>query len=186
MSDEFIRAGWASPAGPLGGEIGVMGLRLLNFDTSDCKWSPDVRVERVALDDSAGKAVADEQIDGKQCEILTATEQWLNNYFAGIASQTHPNLDWLGVPEFHRKVYDWVLKLPFGARASYGEVARAVGCPGGARAVGQAMNRNPIVLIIPCHRVLATGNKLGGFGGGLELKRELLEHEAEKTFFSLS
>ncbi len=79
--------------------------------------------------------------------------------------------------EFRRKVWDVVRRIPRGQTLSYGEVARLVGKPCAARAVGQAMSRNPWPPIVPCHRVVGSGGKLVGFGGGLELKKRLLEME---------
>ena len=81
-------------------------------------------------------------------------------------------------PEFELSVWTALCAIPFGATTSYGAVARAIGNPGAARAVGAANNANPIALIIPCHRVIGTDGQLVGYGGGLELKRKLLEHEA--------
>ncbi len=68
---------------------------------------------------------------------------------------------------------------PYGETRTYGEIATAVGNRGAARAVGMANHHNPIPIVIPCHRVVATGGKLGGFGGGVDLKRRLLQLEAE-------
>jgi methylated-DNA-[protein]-cysteine S-methyltransferase len=78
--------------------------------------------------------------------------------------------------EFQRLVWGGLMKIPFGETATYGDLAQLIGKPGGQRAVGGALNRNPIPLIIPCHRILAS-NGLGGFGGGLPLKRALLRQE---------
>lgn len=88
-------------------------------------------------------------------------------------------LDMNGVPEFHREVYRFVRSIPPGATLSYGEIADRVGRKGAARAVGQAMGRNPFPLIVPCHRVLAAGRKLGGFSanGGIATKLKLLTIE---------
>ncbi len=88
-------------------------------------------------------------------------------------------LDLTGVSPFHRKVYDAARALGWGQTASYGELARRVGAPGAARAVGQAMGRNPVPIIIPCHRVLASGRKPGGFSafGGVSTKERLLALE---------
>jgi len=88
-------------------------------------------------------------------------------------------LDWTGVPPFHRRVYDAACRIPRGETLSYGALAAAVGSPGAARAVGQAMQRNPFPLLVPCHRVLAAGGKLGGFTapGGATTKRALLALE---------
>lgn len=78
---------------------------------------------------------------------------------------------------FDRKVWQAVGQIPFGATQTYGAIANALGVPGGARAVGHANGRNPIPIVIPCHRVVAAGGKLGGYGGGLPLKRRLLALE---------
>ncbi len=84
------------------------------------------------------------------------------------------------LPEFHSRVYALLRKLPQGATCTYGELAKAAGSPGAARAVGQAMRKNPWPLVVPCHRVLAAGDRLGGFSasGGVELKATLLRAEA--------
>ena len=81
-------------------------------------------------------------------------------------------------PEFEMSVWRALRAIPFGATTSYGAVAKAIGQPGAARAVGAANNANPIALIIPCHRVIGADGQLVGYGGGLALKRALLEHEA--------
>lgn len=81
-------------------------------------------------------------------------------------------------PEFHRQVWDALLEIPFGETTSYGAIARRVGQPTAARAVGVANGANPIALVIPCHRVIGSDGSLTGYGGGLPLKRALLEHEA--------
>lgn len=81
-------------------------------------------------------------------------------------------------PEFHKLVWEALLEIPFGETTSYGTVARRVGQPNSARAVGVANGSNPIALVIPCHRVIGSDGSLTGYGGGLPLKRALLEHEA--------
>ena len=80
---------------------------------------------------------------------------------------------------FQMKVWEGIRKIPFGETMTYGEVAAMTGCPGGARAIGQAMARNPLPLIFPCHRVVAVGG-LGGFGAGPELKEYLLKREKSR------
>jgi O-6-methylguanine DNA methyltransferase len=77
---------------------------------------------------------------------------------------------------FQMKAWRGITRIPFGKTMAYSEVAELIGCPKGARAIGQAMNRNPLPLIFPCHRVVASGG-LGGFAGGLELKKYLLNRE---------
>jgi methylated-DNA-[protein]-cysteine S-methyltransferase len=88
-------------------------------------------------------------------------------------------LDLHGVPPFHRRVYEVARAIPPGATLSYGDVAARMGTPGAARAVGQALGRNPFAIVVPCHRVLAAGGRVGGFSanGGLTTKRRLLAIE---------
>jgi methylated-DNA-[protein]-cysteine S-methyltransferase len=89
-------------------------------------------------------------------------------------------LDMSGIPQFHRRVYEVVRMIPPGASLSYGEVAAKAEAPGAARAVGQAMTRNPFSILVPCHRVFAAGGKIGGYSahGGLATKLKLLSLEA--------
>lgn len=84
-------------------------------------------------------------------------------------------------PDFEMTVWQALRDIPFGTTTSYGAVAKAIGQPTAARAVGAANNANPIALIIPCHRVIGADGQLVGYGGGLPLKRKLLEHEARVT-----
>jgi len=81
-------------------------------------------------------------------------------------------------PEFDKTVWQALLEIPFGTTTSYGAIARRIGHPNAARAVGAANGANPIALIVPCHRVIGSDGTLTGYGGGLPLKRALLEHEA--------
>jgi methylated-DNA-[protein]-cysteine S-methyltransferase len=80
--------------------------------------------------------------------------------------------------EFSQRVWCAVQEIPYGETMTYGELARRIGKPNALRAVGTANGRNPLPLVIPCHRVVAAGGKLGGYGGGLRLKRKLLDLEA--------
>ena len=92
-------------------------------------------------------------------------------------------LDTDGVPPFHRRVYEVARTIPPGATLSYGDIAARLGAPGSARAVGQALGRNPFAIVVPCHRVLAAGGKVGGFSanGGITTKLRLLSIEGAKT-----
>ena len=81
-------------------------------------------------------------------------------------------------PDFNKRVWKALLEIPFGTTTSYGAIAKKIGHPGAARAVGAANGANPIALIVPCHRVIGSDGSLTGYGGGLPLKRKLLEHEA--------
>jgi methylated-DNA-[protein]-cysteine S-methyltransferase len=102
----------------------------------------------------------------------------LRAYFAGeLTAFTLP----VSIPrgsEFERAVWREMTRIPYGETVTYGEVARRVGDPGAARAVGVACNRNPVPVIVPCHRIVGAGGKLVGFGGGLPRKVHLLELEA--------
>ncbi len=100
----------------------------------------------------------------------------LADYFAGRPPRL-PALAAGGTP-FQRRVWRELLAIPFGELRTYGELAARVGCPGGARAVGGANQANPIAVLVPCHRVVASGGRLGGYAGGREAKRWLLAHEA--------
>ena len=88
-----------------------------------------------------------------------------------------------GVPEFHRRVYEAARAIPPGNTLSYGDIAKRVGAPGAARAVGQALGRNPFPIVVPCHRVLAAGGKIGGFSaqGGVATKRRMLAIEGARV-----
>lgn len=114
-----------------------------------------------------------------------ATEGWSPNriaieqireYLEGKRRDFDLHLDARGT-EFQRAVWEELCRIPFGATCSYQEVARAIGRPSAVRAVGTANGANPLPLVVPCHRVVATGGKLGGYGGGLDLKRRLLAME---------
>jgi len=89
-------------------------------------------------------------------------------------------LDLAAVPPFSRRILLAARRIPYGATVTYGRLARHAGSPRAARAVGQVMARNPVPLLVPCHRVVASGGGLGGFTGGLALKRRLLALEGAR------
>jgi len=107
--------------------------------------------------------------------VLKETATQLEEYFAGERSEFELPMELDGT-DFQRQVWTELSRIPYGETISYGELARRVGRPNGSRAVGQANGRNPIPIIIPCHRVLAS-NGIGGYGGGLKVKRALLAVE---------
>lgn len=84
---------------------------------------------------------------------------------------------------FQRRVWDLLREIPFGETRTYGEIAQSLGKPDSSRAVGRANGANPIVIVIPCHRVIGTDGSLTGFGGGVETKRALLALEGQRTLF---
>lgn len=119
--------------------------------------------------------------------ISSQIRQWhrlttaaLNKMLDGKKPKALPPIDWSNKTEFQKSVWQVMLKISPGKTRSYGEIAAAVGRPRAVRAVGSACGSNPIPVLIPCHRVIAANKKIGGFGGGLERKRELLAREGVK------
>jgi methylated-DNA-[protein]-cysteine S-methyltransferase len=108
---------------------------------------------------------------------LDPVRRELEEYFAGRRHEFGLPLDWRLVGEFGRRVLGVTSEIPYGGVMSYAEVAADAGSPRGSRAAGNALGANPIPIVIPCHRVLRTGGSLGGYGGGVERKRWLLELE---------
>jgi methylated-DNA-[protein]-cysteine S-methyltransferase len=101
----------------------------------------------------------------------------LAEYFTGTRQDFTMRLNLTGA-EFHRRVWQFLGEIPYGETTTYGGIATALGTPGAARAVGMANARNPIPIIIPCHRVVGADGSLTGYGGGLPMKRYLLSLEA--------
>ncbi|QVQ25744.1 methylated-DNA--[protein]-cysteine S-methyltransferase [Achromobacter deleyi] len=111
--------------------------------------------------------------------ILEQARRELDEWFAGKRRKFDVALDPVGTT-FQHKVWHALCALDFGALTSYGELARTVERPKGAQAVGGAVGRNPIIIIIPCHRVIGADTSLTGFGGGLPRKQALLAHEGNR------
>jgi len=105
----------------------------------------------------------------------------LRTYFGGHQVAFPDQLDLSGAAPFQRKVWEITRLIPYGQTKSYLWVAEQIEQPGAVRAVGQALGRNPLPIIVPCHRVIASDGNLGGFGGGLEMKRYLLSLEASAS-----
>ena len=118
--------------------------------------------------------------DGSAAELkqhLAAGEAALGRYFAGEKDPWDELVLAPAGTEFQLRVWAALRRIPYGTTLSYLELARSAGSPKGARAVGQANHNNPLGIIVPCHRVIAADGTLGGYAGGLERKRWLLEHE---------
>jgi methylated-DNA-[protein]-cysteine S-methyltransferase len=111
-------------------------------------------------------------------KMAARAEREILEYLAGRRRKFTVPVDLAGVPPFHRKVLAALARVPCGRTVTYGQLAAQAGRPRGARAVGSCVARNPVPLIIPCHRVVASGGGLGVFGGGPDLKRRLLALEA--------
>src|ERR1700677_2209195 len=108
---------------------------------------------------------------------LEPMQRELEEYFAGVRRSFEVPLDWTLIGPFGRRVLGVTYEISYGGVLRYGEVAADAGTPRGSRAAGNALGSNPIPIVIPCHRVLRAGGALGGYGGGLERKRWLLELE---------
>jgi methylated-DNA-[protein]-cysteine S-methyltransferase len=108
--------------------------------------------------------------------VLDRTATQLGEYFAGTRTAFDLPLDVDG-SDFQRVVWDALARIPYGVTRSYGQVAAEIGRPGASRAVGLANGRNPVSIVVPCHRVIGAGGALTGYGGGLERKAALLAFE---------
>ena len=102
-------------------------------------------------------------------------------YFEGKRIEFKDPIDIEGATEFQKRIWDSVRRIPYGTTISYSRLAQMAGNYKLARATGNALARNPVPIVVPCHRVIASNNKLGGFSGGLEMKKYLLELEASDT-----
>lgn len=133
--------------------------------------SEALTVERLGLDDSS--SIARNQ---------AALEPWLERIAAALRGEVELfedwPLDWRGTTPFQRAIWTATRQIPWGQTRSYWWVAVRAGNPRAARAVGQAMGANPIPIVVPCHRVIRADGQLGGFGGGVDLKRQMLKVES--------
>jgi methylated-DNA-[protein]-cysteine S-methyltransferase len=183
-----------SPVGPL--TLVARGGRLVEIRFPDGRRAAEPPAGAVAAGASragtvaAGASRAGTVVDGAPPAgaaddeaALTAAVRQLGEYFGGDRTAFDLDLAPQGTA-FERRVWEELLAIPYGETRSYGEIARAIGRPEAARAVGAANGRNPIPIVIPCHRVLGASGALTGFGGGLDTKRWLLEHERQRSLFS--
>ena len=111
--------------------------------------------------------------------MLDEARRWLDCYFEGKIPNWMPHLQLEGTP-FQQRVWQELMHIPYGRTVSYGQLAERIGCRS-AQAVGGAVGRNPVAIIVPCHRVVGADGTLTGFAYGLERKRWLLTHEAQTT-----
>ncbi len=156
--------------GVVWGERGIVGLNLPG--PSDDQTRARIRRRHPGATEAAPTADAQRAIDG--IAALLAGEP---RDLSSIA------LDFDGVPDFHRRVYEVARSIPPGETLTYGDVAHRLGDPLRARAVGQALAQNPFAIVVPCHRVMAAGGKTGGFSapGGIVTKLRLLEIEGARA-----
>jgi O-6-methylguanine DNA methyltransferase len=152
----YFRA--SSPAGPLFLAASTKGLVRLEFEARVQKLNP----KTIQLQESR--------------KVLAPYLGQLNEYFAGQRREFTIPLDLRGT-DFQLKCWRALLDIPYGETRSYRDLAQAIGHPTAFRAVGLSNNRNPIAIVVPCHRVIAVDGSLRGYGGGLDIKRKLLELE---------
>ncbi len=172
VADDLADIGYGpvnSPFGTLHGAVTRRGLVRLAFPEED----PETMLELLAARVSPRIVRAP--------RLLEPVERELDEYFAGRRRGFDLTLDWTLIGPFGRRVLQKTAAIPYGGYLSYGEVAAEAGSPRGARAAGNALGSNPIPIVIPCHRVLRSQGALGGYGGGLDRKRFLLELEGALT-----
>ena len=126
--------------------------------------------------DRPNRVCLDEMVENDRHPILLEAERQLGEYFAGKRKTFSVALDVRGTP-FQKDVWAALRAIPFGETRSYGQLAKHLGNPRASRAVGAANGRNPVSIIVPCHRVIGSTGKLTGFAGGLETKAYLLSLE---------
>jgi methylated-DNA-[protein]-cysteine S-methyltransferase len=129
-------------------------------------------------------------VNSHSTSVMRETIRQLRLYFAGELRQFDLPLELIGT-DFQKRVWNALLTIPYGETRSYTEIALQIGAPRAVRAVGAANGRNPIPIIVPCHRVIGASGSLVGFGGGLEWKRKLLDLEGSRwtkrgTLFSMA
>jgi methylated-DNA-[protein]-cysteine S-methyltransferase len=177
-SPELRRRTMSTPIGPLELVAGPAGLRAILWPGEDGS-----RVARAVgstalpdpSDDAAGGADASSG-DPRAQEHLDRAEVQLAEYFEGNRRTFDLDLDPAGT-DFQLRAWRVLRTIPYGQTISYGEQAAELGEPGAARAVGAANGRNPLSIVVPCHRVVAASGALTGFAGGLDTKAWLLDHE---------
>src|SRR5919199_3527631 len=162
------RATIETPLGPMLALASVEGLCALEFTGPNRLSRLDRRLERWFPPHRI--------VDGDNPAIVSA-RAWLAAYFAGdAAAGSSVPLQMHGAP-FEQRVWRALLEIPPGLTTSYGAIAKAIGSAGASRAVGAANGANPIAIVVPCHRVIGASGSLIGYGGGLDRKTWLLDHE---------
>ena len=116
----------------------------------------------------------------KETSLIKNTKQQLDEYFAGKRKKFDIPIKFNGT-DFQVKVWEELLKIPYGETCSYLDIAKRIGNPKASRAVGMANNKNKIIIIVPCHRVIGSNKKLVGYACGLDVKEKLLELERENS-----
>ncbi len=154
--------------------VGVMRALASNDALCAFEFFDDGRMDR--LDRRLRRWLPDSEIEDGDNAVLRQTREWSEQYFSGRRADLGLPLDMHGAP-FERRVWQALRDIPTATTTTYGAIARAIDSPAAARAVGMANGANPIAIIVPCHRVIGANGTLTGYGGGLQRKTWLLEHE---------
>ena len=151
------------------------GLCALEFTTVKGKARGEGRLPR--LETRLARWFPPHEIVDRETPIIARTRRWLKDYFDGTAAEIDDLVfDMRGAP-FEQRVWLALRAIPPGQTTSYGAIAQAVQSPGASRAVGAANGANPVAIIVPCHRVIGSTGSLTGYGGGLDRKTWLIDHE---------
>jgi methylated-DNA-[protein]-cysteine S-methyltransferase len=163
---------------PLGDMLALAsdeGLCALEFTTVKGRARGEERLTR--LDARLARWFPPHDVVDRQTPIIARTRGWLEAYFAGTSADIGDlPLDMRGAP-FERRVWRALTEIQPGQTTSYGAIATALGSSGASRAVGAANGANPVAIIVPCHRVIGSSGSLTGYGGGLDRKTWLIDHE---------
>jgi len=168
LAKRLRRAAYArieSPVGPLFVAASDQGVCEVGFGVNETEEAFRRHLERRGFAPTA---------NGVAIEWIA---RQLQEYFRGERNRFEVPLDFSGVPAFTRAVLLATAEVPYGHLATYRDIAQRVGRPGATRAVGNALGRNPIPIIVPCHRIVRSDSSLGGYAGGIEIKQRLLAHE---------
>jgi methylated-DNA-[protein]-cysteine S-methyltransferase len=136
--------------------------------------------EAITRLDFINKDVEEEIIQERETVLLKEAIKQINEYLDGNRSSFDLSLELSGT-EFQKKVWNALKEIPYGETRSYGQIAKIIGNEKASRAVGMANNKNPIAIIVPCHRVIGANGKLVGYAGGLDIKERLLKLEKNHT-----
>jgi len=163
LVEKIFYADIESPMGSIWAAISKKGLIRLNLPCSEDKFLNELSTQ------------INDEPEYRPSKLDTLS-LWLDDYFKGKSSNYSGSFDLRGT-DFQKKVWKAIYKIPYGKLTSYGLLAKAIKKPKASRAVGNAVGQNPITILIPCHRVVWNNGGIGGFGGGLNRKRFLLNVE---------
>jgi methylated-DNA-[protein]-cysteine S-methyltransferase len=158
---------WENPAGRLLIEWTETGVTRFSFGLTGSEAKSNNGLETVEITGDISK----------EPKWVRSAVEWGNGYFKGKRVEFPAPLDFSEATDFQRKVWKAAMKIKYGETSSYGRLALAAGDARAARAVGNALGANPVLVIVPCHRILKSDGSLGGFSSGLEMKKALLSLE---------